>query len=241
MQNPCYDYSPIVRRPRLELPDGKRLAVVVALNIEHYRFGQPALSLAQFTAQLVPDPLNYGWRDYGPRIGVWRLADLLEQHGIPPTAVVNSAVCEHYPELVEEGVKRGWTWVAHGVDNSTWQVGMERDEERALIDGVAGTIERATGRRPRGWLGPALTATMNTYDLLAELGFNHTMDWTNDDQPYRLQCWIVAVPYSTEVNDIPAFVLHHWTGEEFAQAVIDQFDQLYEEGADSLRVMGIGL
>ena len=83
MENPFYDYSPIVRRPRVELPDGKRLAVFVALNIEHFRFGQPALSLAQFTAQLVPDPLNYGWRDYGARVGVWRVMEILDKHRIP--------------------------------------------------------------------------------------------------------------------------------------------------------------
>ena len=244
MENPFYDYSPIVRRPRVELPDGKRLAVWVALNIEHYRFGQPALSLAQFTAQLVPDPLNYGWRDYGPRVGVWRLADLLERNGVPVTAVVNSAVCEQYPAIVEEGRSRGWTWVAHGIDNSTWWAGMERGEERRQLENVVDTLETATGKRPKGWLAPALTATENTYDLLAELGFAYTMDWTNDDQPYPLKVAsgsLLSVPYSTEVNDIPAFALHHWTGDEFAQAVIDQFDQLYEEGADSLRVMGIGL
>src|SRR5207248_9739713 len=126
----------------------------------------------------------------------------------------------------------------------TWWAGMERDEERAQLQGVAETLEAATGRRPRGWLGPALTATMSTYDLLAELGFAYAMDWTNDDQPYRLKVAsgsLVSVPYSAEVNDIPAFALHGWTGDEFAQAVIDQFDQLYEEGAESLRALGIGL
>src|SRR5437763_5996613 len=134
MATPFYDSSPIVRRPRLELPDGKRLAVFVALNIEHYRFGQPALSLAQFTAQLVPDPLNYGWRDYGPRVGVFRLMDIFEKHGVPGTGVVNSEVCELYPRIVEEGRKRGWSWVGHGRNNSTWQAGFERDDERAYIE-----------------------------------------------------------------------------------------------------------
>src|SRR3954470_17908888 len=136
MDVPFYDYSAIVRRPRLELPEGKRLAVWFGVNIEHFVFGQPALSLAQFTAQLVPDPLNYGWRDYGARVGVWRLADLLERPGVPVTAGVNAAVCEHYPEIVEDGRRRGWAWVAHGVDNSTWWAGMERDEERRQLEDV---------------------------------------------------------------------------------------------------------
>jgi allantoinase len=244
MAVPFYDYSPIVRRPRLELPDGKRLAVWIGVNVEHYEFGSPALSLAQFTAGLVPDPLNYGWRDYGPRVGVWRLMELLDRYGIRASAITNAAVFEHYPEIVEEGRKRGWAWVGHGEMNSRWHVGMERDEERALLERIVAAFESATASRPRGWLGPALTSTPNTIDLLAELGFAYTLDWANDDQPYDLKPAsgrLLSLPYSSEVNDIPAFVLHHHTGEEFARSVIDQFDQLYEEGATSLRVLGIGL
>ena len=244
MENPLYDYSAIVSRPRLELPDGKRLAVWVGMNIEHYKFGQPALSLAGFTAELVPDPLNYGWRDYGPRVGVFRLMEILESAGIRASGVVNAAVCERYPEIIEEGKKLGWAWVGHGADNSTWQVGFERDAEREYISGIADTLEQATGQRPKGWLGPALTSTMNTNDVLAELGFTYSLDWANDDQPYPLNVSsgsLISVPYASEVNDIPAFVLHHHTGEQFAQAVMDQFDTLYDEGASSLRVMGIGI
>jgi len=244
MDHGFFDYSPIIRRPRVELPDGKRLAVWVGLNVEHYKHGQPALSLAQFTAQLVPDPLNHGWRDYGPRVGVWRLMELLDRHGMRASAITNAAVFEHYPEIVEEGSKRGWAWVGHGNDNSSWWVGMERDDERAAIEAIAGQFEQATGARPRGWLGPALTSTPNTNDVLAELGFAYSLDWANDDQPYRLNVsdgTLLALPYSSEVNDIPAFVLHHHTGDQFAQSVIDQFDALYAEGEHSLRVMGIGL
>lgn len=244
MERPPYDFTPIVRRPRLTLPNGARLAVWIGINVEHYRWGQPALSLAPFTAELVPDPTNYGWRDYGPRVGVWRLMEILDRVGVRGTAITNSAVCEEYPEIIEEALARHWAIVAHGLDNSTWQAGMKRDDERAFIEQVATTLESATGRRPAGWLGPALTATPNTYDLLAELGFTHTLDWTNDDQPYPLNVRsgsLLSVPYSSEVNDLPAFVLHHHTGEEFAAAVVDQFETLYEEGVNSLRVMGIGI
>jgi peptidoglycan/xylan/chitin deacetylase (PgdA/CDA1 family) len=244
MDNPLYDYSALPRRPRFELANGARVAFWVGLNVEHYTFGQPALSLAPFTAELVPDPLNYGWRDYGNRAGVWRLARIFEQAGVRPTAILNSEVCELYPEVVEEGVRLGWGWVAHGRNNSTWQVGMEEDDERSYIAEIADTIEKATGTRPRGWLGPALTSTMNTTNLLAELGFTHTLDWANDDQPYDMNVRegrLISVPYASEVNDIPLLHLRHFTGEQFRQAVIDQFDMLYEEGAESARVMGIGV
>jgi peptidoglycan/xylan/chitin deacetylase (PgdA/CDA1 family) len=244
MENPLYDHSAIVRRPRLELPNGARLAVWVGLNVEHYQFGTPALSLAPFTAQLVPDPLNYGWRDYGPRVGVWRLMEILDRHRIRASAIVNAEAATRYPEIVEEGNKRGWAWIGHGRDNSTWQTGMEPDDERAYIGQVADQLEQATGARPRGWLGPALTATMSTNDLLAELGFSYTLDWANDDQPYAMNVAngsLISVPYSSEVNDIPAFAIHHHTGAQFRDTIVDQFETLYAEGADSLRIMGIGI
>jgi allantoinase len=244
MDRPPYAYSPIVRRPRLVLPNGARLAVWIGVNVEHYRWGEPALSLAPFTAQLVPDPTNYGWRDYGPRVGVWRLMEILDRVGIRASAITNAAVCDEYPEIVEAAIERNWSIVAHGRDNSTWQTGMEREAERAFVNEVVQTLERTTGRRPSGWLGPALTATPNTYDILAELGFTYALDWANDDQPYALEVAsgsLISVPYSSEVNDIPAFVLHHHTAAEFAASIVDQFETLYGEGARSLRVMGIGV
>jgi peptidoglycan/xylan/chitin deacetylase (PgdA/CDA1 family) len=244
MSTPFYDYSPITTRPQLALPGGRRLAVWIGLNIEHYAFGKPALSLAPFTAELVPDPLNYGWRDYGPRVGVWRLMKLLDQHEIRASAIVNTDVFERYPQIIEAGRDRGWAFLGHGRSNSQWHVGMEPGEERKTLEEIVAAFKQATGQRPRGWLGPALTSTMNTVELLAELGFHYTLDWANDDQPYPMKASsgrLVSIPYSSEVNDIPAFVLHHHTGEQFAQAVIDQFDVLYAEAADSLRVMGIGI
>jgi allantoinase len=244
MEIPFYDYSPIVRRPRLELPDGARVAFWIGVNVEHYTFGQPALSLAQFTSELVPDPLNYGWRDYAPRVGVWRVMRILDKFGIRASAIVNADVLERYPEIVEEGSRRNWAWVGHGQNNSTWHVGMEEEQERTFLANLVQTFERAGLARPKGWLGPSLTATMNTNDLLAEMGFTYVLDWANDDQPYPMNVRsnrLISVPYASEVNDIPIFVIHHQTGEDFYQAVVDQFDMLYAEGAESGRVMGIGI
>jgi peptidoglycan/xylan/chitin deacetylase (PgdA/CDA1 family) len=244
MQTPFFDYSPIAGRDAPALPDGKRLAVWIGVNIEHYVFGQPAMSLAPFTAELVPDPLNYGWRDYGPRAGVWRLMRLLDERGMRASAIINTDVFAHYPQIVAAARERGWAFVGHGENNSRWHVGMEREDERRFLSELIGSFESAAGQRPRGWLGPALTSTMNTIELLAELGFDYTLDWANDDQPYSMNVpegGLISLPYSSEVNDIPAFVLHHHTGAQFAEAVIDQFDMLYEEGAGGLRVMGIGI
>ncbi|MBA2529397.1 MAG: polysaccharide deacetylase family protein [Euzebyales bacterium] len=193
---------------------------------------------------LTPDPLNYGWRDYGPRVGVWRMMDVLDRYSMRASVMLNSDVCEHYPQIIEAGRERGWRWLAHGKNNSIFHTGMAEDEERAYLSEVTDTIAQATGRAPKGWLGPALTETFNTPRLLAELGFDYVCDWCNDDQPYPLRLdrgRLVSVPYSIEVNDIPLFVGQGISGEAFYRVLVDQFDVLYAEGADSGRVMGIGL
>ncbi|MFI6350219.1 polysaccharide deacetylase family protein [Streptomyces sp. NPDC050560] len=244
MDNPFFTYSPIVRRPPLRLPQGKRIAVWFALNLEHYEYGKPALSLAPFTAGLTPDPLNHGWREYGPRVGVWRLVEIFDGLGLQPTAVINSEVLDRHPAIVEEGVKRGWSWVAHGRNNSTRQTHMTIEEERAYITEVADRIERGTGARPRGWLGPALTASPATNDLLAEIGFRYSLDWGVDDEPFRFDVpagELISVPYSTELNDIPFYALQGQSGSDFKQALVDQFDRLRAEGETRPRVMGFGL
>jgi peptidoglycan/xylan/chitin deacetylase (PgdA/CDA1 family) len=156
------------------------------------------------------------------------------------SVLLNSDVCSRYPQIIQAGRERNWAWVAHGRDNSTFQAGMSKEEERAYLTEVVDTIEAATGRRPQGWLGPALTETFETPSLLAELGLRYTLDWSNDDQPYELTVpGMLSVPYSIEMNDITMFVSKSYTGPDFLQAVKDQVDQLYEDSADSGRVMAL--
>ncbi|HKP17323.1 MAG TPA: polysaccharide deacetylase family protein [Gaiellaceae bacterium] len=239
-----YRYSALPSRPALRWPDGARLAVYVALNLEYYESGKPALSLFQGTASFSPDPLNEGWRDYGPRVGVWRLVDVLDRLELPVTAPVNSDVCGEYPEIVSTGVERGWAWVAHGKNNSTLQVGMEAEAERSYIADVLDTIEAATGARPRGWLGPALTETPNTLQVLSDLGVDYVLDWAHDDQPARLDLPSgrpVTLPYSSELNDIPAFLLHGMTGADFAEEIVSAFDALYAASESTGLVFTVGL
>ena len=239
-----FDYSAIARRPPLRLPDGARVAVWVVPNIEHFHFDKSGIAIAEATVGCRPDVMNYGWRDYGVRVGIWRLMELLERQGFTATASVNSEVCRHYPAIVEEGNRLGWEWMAHGQTNSKLITGLEEADERAIIADVLGTIERATGKRPRGWLGPALTETLNTLDLLAEAGVQYVADWCNDDQPYRMRTRagaLVAMPYTLEAGDIPAILGRGESPEQFARTIMDQFDVLYEEGARSARVMNIAV
>jgi len=244
VRNPFYENSPIVHRPPFELPGGSRLALWFGVAIEHYPWGKPGLSLVPYTADLVPDPMNYGWRDYGPRVGAFRLMDILDRAGVPVTGIVNSDACTEYPGLIEEALKRGWTsWVAHGDNNSTWQVGLERDAEVELVKKVTSTIEAAVGHPPAGWIGPALTGTMNTFDVIAEAGYRYTIDWADDDQPHWVNVTsgsLASVPYQRELNDVVAFMLHHETGAEFAQSILDAVDQMLADPGDHGRVLGVG-
>ncbi|NGN62762.1 polysaccharide deacetylase family protein [Streptomyces sp. A7024] len=240
--NELYDYSPITERAPFSWPGDARVAFYVGLNIEHFRLGTPSTSLNEATAALVPDPLNHGWREYGVRVGIWRVMQALDRHGVRASALLNSAVCEHYPQIIEAGLARDWAWLAHGRDNSTLQAGMAEDDERAYLTDVVETIEKATGRRPRGWLGPALTETFRTPALLAELGLEYVLDWTNDDQPYPLNVpGMLSVPYSVELNDLGLFTMHGMTGPDFVQLVKDQVDQLYADSAVSGRVLALAL
>ncbi|QKW54036.1 polysaccharide deacetylase family protein [Streptomyces buecherae] len=242
MDHEPYDYSPIVDREPIRWPSGARVAFYVGLNVEHYPVDRSGLSIAPHTAGLSPDPLNHGWRDYGPRVGVWRMMDCLDHLGLRASVMLNSDVCARYPRIIEAGRARDWTWVAHGKDNSRYQAGMEPDVELAYVREIVDTIERATGRRPRGWLGPALTETFHTPYVLAELGLDYVLDWANDDQPYWLNVpGMMSVPYSIEVNDITLFVGKSLSGPEFVRIVRDQLDQLHAESAHSGRVMSLAL
>ena len=239
-----FDYSPIVDRKPWRLPNGARVAVWVIPNIEHFLFDRPSTSVTAATVGLVPDVLNYSWRDYGVRAGIWRLMDVMAKHDVKGTVALNSDVCERYPQIIAAGRKLDWEWMGHGENNSSLLTKLGEDEERTIIARVLGTIAQACGARPRGWLGPALSETDNTPDLLAEAGVQYVADWVNDEQPYPMKVktgTLYSMPYSIEINDIPAFLEHHLTGEEFCQMICDQFDGLYESGARSSRVMAICL
>jgi peptidoglycan/xylan/chitin deacetylase (PgdA/CDA1 family) len=235
-----YTYSPIVDREPLAWPGGKKVAVYVGLNIEHFLVGKPSTSIWPGTAELLPDPLNHGWRDYGARVGIWRIIDILDRHGVRASALVNSTAVEEYPRIVEAGVRRDWAWLAHGRTNSALHAGFaSEDEERAELAEVVGTIEKATGRRPRGWMGPGLTETFATPRLLAELGLTYVLDWTHDDQPAPLTVpGVISVPYSVEINDLQT-VTGGRSGAEFAQMIRDAYDQLRSEGDG--RVLAIAI
>jgi allantoinase len=239
-----YPYSAIVDRKPLRWPNGARVAVWVIPNIEHFLFDRPSTSVTAVTTSLVPDVLNYSWRDYGVRVGIWRMMDVMGKHGVKGTVALNSDVCRHYPSIIEAGKQLGWEWMGHGSNNSTLINRQSEEEEKQLIKNVVDTIKTSTGQQPRGWLSPALSESHRTLDILAENGIQYVGNWVNDEQPYPMRVKsgsIISMPYSIELNDIPVFLDQGQAPETFGKMISDQFDVLYEDGAKTGRVMSICL
>ena len=238
-----YDYSPIVGRPDFAWPEGKRLAVYVALNLEHYAFGE-GLTEELVPGMQQPDVLNYSWRDYGNRVGAWRLLELFEQLRLPVSVLVNSEAYDHCPQLIAAFRARGDEIAAHGRTNSEAQWGLDEASERQLIAGVTASNERHENRRPHGWLGPWIAETPVTPDLLHEAGYAYVLDWCADDQPLWLATRtgrILAVPYPQELNDSCAIIGRRVGAGEFADMIVDQLDEMLEQSAAQPLVMGIAL
>ena len=244
MEHGRFDYSPIVDREPLRFPNGARVAVWVIPNIEHFHWDKPSTSVTAVTMHLKPDVLNYSWRDFGVRVGIWRMMEVMERHGVKGTVALNSEVCGQYPRIIEAGNELGWEWMGHGSTNSVLFNDQPEEEERRLIGDIVSTIADGTGTAPRGWLGPALSESFNTPDILAGNGIEYVCDWVNDEQPYPMNVRegsLISMPYSIEINDIPAFLDRGLGAEEFYRMIVDQFDMLYEDGAVSGRVMAICL
>jgi allantoinase len=244
MQNERYDYSPIFDRKPLTLPNEARVALWVGVNIEYFDLGGTDFGGAGAFNVPPPNVFDYGARDYGNRVGIWRLMELLDKYSIKASVLLNSDVCRHYPIIIEEGKRRGWEYLGHGTSNSVLLGGRTESEERQIIRTTLDVIEEAVGERPIGWLGPALQETFNTPDILAEAGIKYLCDWCCDDQPFQMKVkkgTLISIPYSLDLNDIPAFLMHHMTAEQFYQMIRNQFDTLYEEGASLPRIMCIAL
>ena len=245
-QTPHYDYVPIIDRPKLKMPKGARVAVIPYINIEHFPHDIPGTAIEATTQRFNPDTLNYGWRDYGNRVGLWRIIELMDKLGMRGTVCLNSDIIREYPRIMDETIKRDWAFIGHGINNAPANFLSDIDEqkERAIIKSVLDAMAKRIGRKTKGWLSPFLTHTNNTPKILAELGVEYLCDYTADDHPFSFNVpkgSLISVPYTVELNDIPQFKGAGVSAEEFGDAIVDQFDVLYDEGADNARCMPICL
>jgi allantoinase len=240
-----YAYSAITKRPVYVWPDGSRLAVYVGVNLETFAFGEGfGAELAPMANQ--PDVLNYSWRDYGNRVGAWRLLEMFDSLRWPTAALINSAMYDDAPELLAAFRARGDEIVGHGRTNAEKQGTLPEAEEHALIAEATQRIRENEGRAPAGWLGPWISQSATTPDLLAEAGYRYLLDWAMDDQPVMMRVrgggrGILSVPYPQELNDIPAIVARKNGAAEFADMIIETFDEMLEQAVHRPMVMGIAL
>ncbi len=239
-----YDYHPWPERRPYDWPGGRKLAVYLGVNLEHFAFGEGlGAELAPGGPQ--PDVLNFAWRDYGNRVGAWRLIELLEEAGFPATVLLNSAMYDYAPSLVAAHRARGDEIAGHGRTNSERQSVLPEAEERALIAESTAAIVTHEGQAPRGWLSPWIAESHITPDLLAEAGYAYSLNWAADDAPVwkRTRAGrLLAIPYPQEVNDIPSIVGRKDSAEQFAEMIIDDFDERLHQTRDGLpQVMGVAL
>jgi allantoinase len=238
-----YQYSAIVERPTYEWPDGKRLAIHFSLNVEHFWFGT-GIGNDYGVAQPQPNVRSYGWRDYGNRVGAFRLLDLAETYRFRYALLVNSDLYAYCPGLVERFSARGDEIVGHGRTNSERQIDMSEEEETACIAEVTQTIRRHGGKSPAGWLAPYICQTSRSLELLRSSGYRYMMDWPIDDQPIWFTTRhgrILSVPYSHDLNDSIECVSRRTPSGIFCENLIDQFDEMLDESRKRPLVMSIVL
>jgi allantoinase len=238
-----YDYAPLPGRADYTWPNRRRLAVYFALNLEHFSFGEGlGAELAPGGPQ--PDVLNYAWRDYGNRVGAWYLHEAFDALKLPMAALVNSSLYDYAPELEAAHRERGDEIVGHGRTNAERQGTLDEAAEKLLIGEATERLAKEEGRAPEGWLGPWISHSHATPDLLAEAGYRYLLDWCMDDQPVWFKCRdgrILAVPYPQELNDIPAIVGRKENASDFADMIVDQFDEMRELSEKRPLVMGVAL
>ena len=238
------DYDPIVGRKPLELPRGARMAVWVIVNVEEWDPQAPmprTVLTPPAGGSPSPDIPNWAWHEYGNRVGFWRFVEAFDELSIPAALCINGIAVTGYPQIAEAARDRGWEFVGHGFTQRNMQ---KVEDERLDIRRTTEAIEAFAGKRPRGWLGPGLTETWETPDILVEEGYEYVADWVLDDEPVALRTRagpIVNIPYTQECNDVAMMLIQHHPAREYRDRALDQFEQIYRDSERSARVMALSV
>lgn len=239
-----YRYRLYSQRPKIVWPGGARLAFWVAPNIEFYELHPPKNPQRTPWPRPLPDIVPYSHRDYGNRVGVWRMMDAMDACGVRGSVSLSVALCDHHPEIIAACSERNWEFFSHGIYNTRYCYGMDEAQERAIIEDSIETVRRTTGQTIAGWLAPALTHTERTLDLIAEYGVRYTCDLFQDDQPQPIRVRkgrLISMPYSLEINDVICYNSYGQTPRQYGELIKRQFDRLYAEGEQGGTVMCIPL
>jgi len=242
--NQRMEFSAIVDRPKLTLPGDARVIFWTIVNLEVWDIGRPMARqvLPPPTGQvLLPDVPNWSWHEYGMRVGVWRFFDLYRRLGIRPTLSINARVCDDYERVAAQARDAGWEFMGHVWDQQPIH---KVDDQRGMIHRSMDRLEAFTGTRPVGWLGPGLTQTLETPELLAEAGVRYIGDWVYDDEPTVIRTErgpLVTLPYTVELNDIPMMLVQHHESAYWKQRVLDQFRRLHAESVDRPKIVAVAI
>ena len=238
------EYSAIVDRPPLKLPGKNRIVIWTIVNFEVWDISKPMARQvipAPTGAPLLPDVPNWSWHEYGMRVGCWRFFDLYKKLGIRPTLSINARVCEDYPRVAQEAKDLGWEFMGHAYEQGPIH---KEPDQKAMIHRSMDVIEKFTGKRPVGWLGPGLTQTLETPDNLTAAGVKYIGDWVYDDEPTVIKTTngpLVTLPYTVELNDIPMMMVQHHESDHLYKRAVESFNTLYEEGSDRAKIMAIAI
>jgi allantoinase len=252
MDHDLYDWSPLnAGRPVLAWPERARVALCVVVNLEHMEWSRPPgtyqlPNLAGGYGQgPFPDVTAWSHREYGHRVGIFRVLDALDKHGVKPTIAMDAITADHYPFLVRHCRKRGDEVIGHGISVSRMITSrMSEEEERDYIRASVQSLTRAIGTAPLGWLGPEYGESTRTPRLLAQAGIRYVCDWVNDEQPYPLkvpQGELYALPISLPVDDLNALWDRRMDIDRYGAMIKETFDALYREGAHSGRLLVLHL
>lgn len=242
MANPRADFVPIVDRRHLTLPDGLRVAAMLVVNVEQKQFTKPVGSPIGKTDNLhLPEIPQFSLFEYGLRVGIWRILEVTKHMDVIASMTLNGSVGDSYPGVVEACMQAGWDPIGHGY----YQVPLNLvDDERKEIERTLDAIQRQTGKRPQGWLGPGLHETFDTPDVLAELGVKFVLDWVNDDQPYPMKVKsgsLTSLPYSNEINDIGIYVRGGHKAPEMLDRVEASLVTLLTDTPETARILPIAI
>jgi peptidoglycan/xylan/chitin deacetylase (PgdA/CDA1 family) len=238
MDNLWYDYVPFPKRPRLTWPRNARVAFFVLLHLEYWELvpSQDSYKDPRFVGEFggfMPDYRTWTQRDYGNRVGIFRVLDVLDRYQIRAGVAVNALAVERYPYLVEQFKKRNYEFIAHGRSaNRMITSKMSEAEERAEIAEAIGAIDKAAGARPTGWLGQDYGESQRTPRLLADAGLDYVLDWPNDDQPYPMKVGrkFVSLPSQPEWDDVQQLWLRRINTTRYPDLVGEAFELLHQEG-----------
>jgi peptidoglycan/xylan/chitin deacetylase (PgdA/CDA1 family) len=238
------DYSAIVDRPPLKLPKGARLVFWTIVNFEVWDIGKPMarqLLPAPTGVPLMPDVVHWAFHEYGMRVGCWRFFELFKKLKIKPTLSANARICEDYPRVAGQARDDGWEFMGHAYEQGPIH---KEPDQLAMIRRTLAIMEKFSGKKPVGWLGPGLTQTMETPDLLTAAGIKYIGDWVYDDEPTTIRTVngpLVTLPYTLELNDIPMMLIQHHESDYLLKRAKDQFDRLYAESAKRAKFCALAI